>query len=109
MTSTRTSFELTSAQQWYLDTFMNKVSRSFAVVVACLEAPLNHVMATAYLLCRVVDNQAAQAMVADNSAIYRYHQQIKYEVEAAFTTPVGQGAMYNPGLLPSSKREFGTA
>ena len=49
--------------------------------------------------------QDAQAMVADNSAIYRYHQQIKNEVEAAFTTPVGQGA----GLLSSTKREFGTA
>ncbi|MBN1220268.1 MAG: squalene/phytoene synthase family protein [Anaerolineae bacterium] len=35
---------------------MKKVSRSFALVVPCLEPPLNHWMATAYLLCRVVDN-----------------------------------------------------
>ena len=121
---------------------MNKVSRFFAVVVACLEEPLNHVMATAYvlsllyraagyrlasLMCLLPTYQTillaarqqermfttahnikisrptlagcmqdAQAMVADNTAIYRYHQQIKYEVEAAFMTPVGQGAKYSP-------------
>ena len=35
---------------------MNKVSRSFALVTPSLEDPLNHYMATAYLVCRVVDN-----------------------------------------------------
>ena len=50
------SFRLTKAQETYLDTAMNKVSRSFALVVPCLEEPLNHVLATAYLLCRVADN-----------------------------------------------------
>ena len=50
------SFNLSSTQINYLNTFMNKVSRSFALVVPHLEPPLNHIMATAYLLCRVVDN-----------------------------------------------------
>lgn len=40
----------------YLDTWMNKVSRSFAVVVAALEEPLRYYMAAAYILCRVIDN-----------------------------------------------------
>jgi farnesyl-diphosphate farnesyltransferase len=35
---------------------MNKVSRSFAVVVAALEEPLKYYLAAAYILCRVVDN-----------------------------------------------------
>jgi farnesyl-diphosphate farnesyltransferase len=35
---------------------MNKVSRSFAIVVLNLEEPLHGYMATAYLICRVVDN-----------------------------------------------------
>ncbi|NJN83502.1 MAG: squalene/phytoene synthase family protein [Caldilineaceae bacterium] len=35
---------------------MNQVSRSFALVVPFLETPLNHWIATAYLICRVVDN-----------------------------------------------------
>jgi farnesyl-diphosphate farnesyltransferase len=48
--------ELTSAEKKYLDEMMNKVSRSFAIVVLSLEAPLNHYLAAAYLICRVVDN-----------------------------------------------------
>ena len=50
------TFKLTQAQQEYLNEFMNKVSRSFTFVVACLEEPLNHFMSTAYLICRVADN-----------------------------------------------------
>jgi farnesyl-diphosphate farnesyltransferase len=48
--------ELTGAEKNYLDETMNKVSRSFAIVVLSLEEPLNHFMAAAYLICRVVDN-----------------------------------------------------
>ena len=40
----------------YLNTLMKQVSRSFALVVPNLEEPLNHYIATAYLLCRAVDN-----------------------------------------------------
>lgn len=50
------TFELTQTQKEYLSALMNKVSRSFAVVVACLEEPLRDYMATAYLICRVADN-----------------------------------------------------
>ena len=35
---------------------MNKVSRSFALVIPALEEPLNYYLSTAYLICRVVDN-----------------------------------------------------
>jgi farnesyl-diphosphate farnesyltransferase len=49
-------FEATPLQKIYLDTVMNQVSRSFALVVPCLEEPLNHYMATAYVMCRVIDN-----------------------------------------------------
>ena len=47
---------LTGAEKNYLNQTMNKVSRSFAIVVLSLEEPLNHFMAAAYLICRVVDN-----------------------------------------------------
>jgi phytoene/squalene synthetase len=40
----------------YLSERMAEVSRSFALVVRCLETPLDDYMATAYLLCRVADN-----------------------------------------------------
>jgi len=49
-------FRLNAQQTAYLDTWMNRVSRSFALVIPCLEEPLNHYLATAYLLCRVIDN-----------------------------------------------------
>ena len=48
--------ELTDSEKKYLDDTMSKVSRSFAIVVLSLEEPLNAFMATAYLICRVVDN-----------------------------------------------------
>ena len=35
---------------------LDKVSRSFALVIPTLEEPLNYYLATAYLICRVVDN-----------------------------------------------------
>jgi len=56
MTDSSTAFEISANQIDYLSTFMEKVSRSFALVVPWLEPPLNHWMSTAYLLCRVVDN-----------------------------------------------------
>jgi farnesyl-diphosphate farnesyltransferase len=53
---TAAPLEQASENVSYLDTWMNKVSRSFAVVVAALEEPLKYYLATAYILCRVVDN-----------------------------------------------------
>lgn len=50
------SFALTARQQAYLEEKLQLVSRSFALVVPSLELPLRHYLATAYLLCRVVDN-----------------------------------------------------
>ncbi len=49
-------FQLAPPEQKYLGDAMGKVSRSFAVVVAHLEQPLGSYLATAYLICRVVDN-----------------------------------------------------
>jgi len=55
MNATNT-FRLTSEDEIYLETWMNRVSRSFAVVVAALEDPLRSYMGAAYILCRVIDN-----------------------------------------------------
>lgn len=43
-------------QREYLSATMERVSRSFALVVPCLEPPLRDYFATAYLLCRALDN-----------------------------------------------------
>jgi farnesyl-diphosphate farnesyltransferase len=49
-------FHRAAQDKQYLVDAMSKVSRSFALVVAQLEEPLNLFMATAYLICRVADN-----------------------------------------------------
>lgn len=56
MTIKRSAPRLSAAEIAYLDVWMNKVSRSFALVVASLEDPLSHYMGVAYLICRVIDN-----------------------------------------------------
>lgn len=47
---------LSKEETSYLETWMNKVSRSFAAVVAVLEEPLRAYLSTAYILCRIIDN-----------------------------------------------------
>lgn len=49
-------YTLKPLQRIYLTTTMGRVSRSFALVVPWLEDPLQDYIATAYLLCRVLDN-----------------------------------------------------
>lgn len=49
-------FTLNTQEKQYLSDAMGKVSRSFALVVALLEEPLDLFMTTAYLICRVADN-----------------------------------------------------
>ena len=56
MTVKRSAPSLPAAEITYLDTWMNKVSRSFALVVASLEDPMSHYLGVAYLICRVIDN-----------------------------------------------------
>lgn len=52
----RKAFQVSEQQIDYLDTWMNKVSRSFAIVVPSLEEPLRYYLSCAYLICRVIDN-----------------------------------------------------
>lgn len=49
-------YTLKPLQRTYLTSTMSRVSRSFALVVPWLEDPLQDYVATAYLLCRVLDN-----------------------------------------------------
>jgi farnesyl-diphosphate farnesyltransferase len=71
--------ELIGAEKKYLDETMNGVSRSFAVVVLSLEEPLNNTMATAYLICRVVDNieDCAQAFAWKEQRFREFHRLVE--------------------------------
>ena len=50
------TLRLNHSQKIYLERSLQAVSRSFAIVIPCLEEPLQFEMGVAYLLCRVVDN-----------------------------------------------------
>ncbi|AFZ56043.1 squalene/phytoene synthase family protein [Anabaena cylindrica FACHB-243] len=50
------TFYLLQEQKKYIEEYMNKVSRSFALVTPCLEEPLDAFMSIAYLIFRVADN-----------------------------------------------------
>jgi len=50
------SFSLPSTDLAYLKSSLDKVSRSFTLVIQQIEAPLKDYLATAYLICRVVDS-----------------------------------------------------
>lgn len=56
MLHTLDQFEISTAQESYLQDQLNKVSRSFALVIPFVENPLRNYLAASYLLCRVVDN-----------------------------------------------------
>ncbi|MFN2203319.1 MAG: squalene/phytoene synthase family protein [Caldilineaceae bacterium] len=56
MVTEQVAFHIDEEQVDYLSEWMQKVSRSFALVVPFVEEPLTHYLATAYLLCRVADN-----------------------------------------------------
>jgi farnesyl-diphosphate farnesyltransferase len=76
--------ELTDAGKKYLDDTMNKVSRSFAIVVLSLEEPLNTTIATAYLICRAVDNieDCGQSFAWKEQRFREFHQLIEEPASA---------------------------
>ena len=76
--------ELTDAEKKYLHDTMNKVSRSFSIVVPSLEGPLNTYMATAYLLGRVVDNieDCTQPFAWKQQRFQEFHQLIEEPASA---------------------------
>lgn len=56
MTAHSAPFNVTPVQKKYLEQQLDKVSRSFAILIPYLEPPLRYYLGTAYLLCRVADN-----------------------------------------------------
>ncbi len=85
-------FQLSSEEVIYLETWMNKVSRSFAVVVAALEEPLRSYMAAAYILCRVIDN------IEDCTAPIDWKKARFKEVIQMTMEPQLAGIFLNPGI-----------
>lgn len=100
---------LSVEQENYLQAQMNVVSRSFAVVVACLDQPLRTQFATAYLLCRLADNiedcTEATAWKADRFAEF---ERLLAEPEQAPDLLIAWQAAPWPGLTPDERRMMGS-
>jgi farnesyl-diphosphate farnesyltransferase len=102
------TFELTHTQKEYLNMFMDRVSRSFAVVVACLEEPLRDYMATAYLVCRVTDNiEDCKQPVAWKQSRFAELSQLLYEPTLAPDILYGWDREEWPGLTSDEQEQMG--
>lgn len=96
---------LDNRQITYLQDRMEEVSRSFALVVPMLEAPFNHYMATAYLLCRVVDNieDCTQPLEWRQQRFEEFLALLHYPENAASVVAQWEAETW-PGLTPAEAR-----
>lgn len=101
-------FKLTPVEIAYLDTFMNKVSRSFALVIPVLEDPLNYYLSTAYLICRVVDNieDCEQPFEWKQSRFTEFSQLIQEPTSAADILTIWEKESW-PGLTDDERQLMG--
>jgi len=103
-------FKFNKTQLDYLQTQMNRVSRSFAVVVDPLEGPLKGYLSIAYLICRVADN------IEDCRESYDWKEKRFDEFKSLLTDPsnalqvLSPWGLYRwPGLSPSEKMMMGSS
>ena len=102
--------KLTDAENKYLADTMNKVSRSFAIVVLSLEEPLNGYLATAYLICRVVDNieDCTQPFAWKQQRFQEFHRLIEEPASAPQILTVWRQESW-PGLTQDELEMMGPA
>ncbi len=100
---------LNSNHSQYLQNQMERVSRSFALVVASVEQPLQAYLATAYLLCRVIDN------IEDCHQVPLWKKQRFSEYELMLADPALADEILKiwevdewPGLTQDEKRLMGS-
>ena len=100
--------KLTDAEKKYLVDTMNKVSRSFSIVIPSLEEPLNYCMATAYLLGRVVDNieDCTQPFAWKQQRFGEFHQLIEEPASAPQILAVWSQESW-PGLTQDESEMMG--
>ncbi len=102
------SIELTQAEKRYLSDEMEKVSRSFALVVPTLEEPFNFYTAVAYLVCRVVDNieDCTQPFDWKDRRFQEFHQLLETPAIAS-NILASWGQELWPGLTPDETAMMG--
>jgi farnesyl-diphosphate farnesyltransferase len=87
---------------------MNKVSRSFAILIPYLEEPLNYFLATSYLLCRKVDNiEDCQQPAAWKKLRFAEFNQLLQDPTLAADILTGWQQETWPGLTPDEQKLMG--
>src|SRR3954451_24516373 len=99
-----------AARAAYLDQHLGNVSRSFALVIPLLEMPLRHYLATAYLLCRVVDNieDCLQPAAWKQQRFTEFLQLLRNPREASMVLSLWQDESW-PALTDQERRMMGVA
>lgn len=101
-------FQLTFNQQAYLKQSLDKVSRSFALVIAQVDPPLGSYLATAYLICRVVDNiEDTRQSFAWQQARFTEFRHLLVRPEAAVKTLTQWQGEQWPGLNINERQMMG--
>lgn len=102
--------KLTSYQSAYLADNMARVSRSFAIVAPEVEAPMDDYLATAYLVCRVVDNiEDVARPFAWKQARFQEFEALLHEPERATEVLSRWQQQTWPGLTADEERMMGLA
>src|SRR3954447_22323803 len=94
-----------AASAAYLEKHLGNVSRSFAIVIPFLEMPLRHYLATAYLLCRVLDNieDCAQPVTWKQQRFAEFAQLLSNPLDASAILSRWQGESW-PALSDHEQR-----
>jgi farnesyl-diphosphate farnesyltransferase len=94
----------------YLEKQMDVVSRSFAVVVSCLEQPLRAQFSAAYLLCRVADNieDCTEPAAWKAQRFAEFDRLLAEPVAAPGTLAVWESFVW-PGLTADERKLMGFA
>ncbi|MBX3000809.1 MAG: squalene/phytoene synthase family protein [Caldilineaceae bacterium] len=97
-------YKLKPLQRTYLTVTMGRVSRSFALVVPWLEDPLQDYVATAYLLCRTLDNieDCTQSLAWQKERFAEFAQLLAEPEGAPALLAQWEGESW-PGLSPDER------
>ena len=90
---------------FYLNQWMERVSRSFAVVVSALEEPLKQYLAASYIICRVIDNIEDCTSPSDwkQQRFTEISQMLNEPAQAPDIMATWDGEKW-PGLTPDEKK-----
>lgn len=98
------TLSVSSSEKKYLQQMLDEVSRTFAVVIPFMEAPLDAYMSVAYLIARVVDNieDCAQPFPWKAERFGEFHRLLHHPEDASEVLAAWEVLNWS-GLLPAER------